>query len=526
MRRGKFLKRIIICLIAVFFIGSNNTQTASADAISDYTSYTIGTKESGALLEDGPDRYYYKFTIPTSGKINITGTMYMEDIRLRIYDLNADELWNRKLEWNSTSELISVAEEIYLTSGTYYFCVEKYGFYGSYNFNIQFTSSNESFIETNGGSNNSIDDAYIVNTNGTDYTAQLAINDTKDFWKFNLKNSGTVNFDAIFYDIEYVFWKLYDENGIELLSRRPYWNETTNNINVDEDLFLTSGTYYISVSHYSGYGKYNFKLLYTSSNETYMEKNGGTNNTVSEASDFSLGNVYNGQIAINDEKDFYKVNISSAGKYVVSLDSLMENVYIKIYDTDGSEVFSDTAYKNSVTEKISYSESVELKKGIYYIAIVKYRNYGDYTLSMNKLTKQNCPHKDYDSKWYDSTYFSKGYNKYTCKECGYSYKADYQPVKKLSQGYMYSYCDSGKGWLSVSWSTISDASGYEIRYSRDKSMKSGVKTKKIAGQSNYKATIGKLFRNRKYYLQVRAYKTEGSKTVYGKWSEKRCFKTK
>ena len=72
----------------------------------------------------------------------------------------------------------------------------------------------------------------------------------------------------------------------------------------------------------------------------------------------------------------------------------------------------------------------------------------------------------------------------------------------------------------------SDASGYQIRYCKKKSMKSGVKVMTVKGQRKYKKTISKLSRRKRYYVQVRAYKKSGKKTVYGKWSQKYMLKTK
>lgn len=57
-------------------------------------------------------------------------------------------------------------------------------------------------------------------------------------------------------------------------------------------------------------------------------------------------------------------------------------------------------------------------------------------------------------------------------------------------------------------------------------MKKGVKIKLIKGRTKSKKTIKKLSRKKKYYVQVRAYKKSGKKIVYGKWSAKKCLKTR
>ncbi len=64
-----------------------------------------------------------------------------------------------------------------------------------------------------------------------------------------------------------------------------------------------------------------------------------------------------------------------------------------------------------------------------------------------------------------------------------------------------------------------ETSGYEIRYSKKKKMKKA-KTVKITNNNTISATISKLKKGKKYYVQVRTYKTVDGKTYYSGWSKK------
>lgn len=77
-----------------------------------------------------------------------------------------------------------------------------------------------------------------------------------------------------------------------------------------------------------------------------------------------------------------------------------------------------------------------------------------------------------------------------------------------------------KQTLLVKWRKVSGANGYEIRYSKKKSMKNA---KKIAKKSTVRScNIKGLAKNTKYYVQVRAYKKDSmGKKVYGSWSNVR-----
>lgn len=524
----KILAYLLTLVMLVCTVNISDVMQVQAQSITKATPYTIGTSQSGVITENGDAKQYYTFTLPSSGEVHLTGSAYMERMYWRIYDQNAEEVWQIQSYWNSTSEVITLDETLYLTSGTYYLCAEQSWGYGNYNFRLDFISSNESFSEANWGSNNTLNTASMIDTSGKEYNGQLALNDEKDFYKFTLTDSGKVTLNVTFFKMKYVYWKLYDENGEELLSRQPWWNSTTEDIVVDEDLYLTSGNYYISYVCGSGYGKYTFSAKFSSANETYSEKNCGSNNTIQDASSLTIGKKVTGQIAINDEKDFYKFSFSSRQSYTVALNAEIRGVYVRLYDSNGNEIWSECPWSNETTQKISWSKITYLEPGTYYVSISQYGdNYGTYNLSVSRLTQSNCPHEKYDTTWHNATYFSKGYRLHKCQDCGYSYKDNYTPVLKLSQGATQSYyCTAGKGVMKIYWYTNSNASGYQVRYCKSSRFNSGVITKTVKGNSRNYITVSKLKRRQTYYVQVRPYKKSGSKTVYGAWSSKLKLRTK
>ena len=68
--------------------------------------------------------------------------------------------------------------------------------------------------------------------------------------------------------------------------------------------------------------------------------------------------------------------------------------------------------------------------------------------------------------------------------------------------------------LVVRWNTVKGAKGYQLQYALNKKFKKkkSVQTKKT------KYIIKKLKKKKTYYIRVRAYKMNGKKKVYGKWS--------
>ena len=82
---------------------------------------------------------------------------------------------------------------------------------------------------------------------------------------------------------------------------------------------------------------------------------------------------------------------------------------------------------------------------------------------------------------------------------------------------------NGKGKkLTVKWKKVTGAKGYQLQYALNKKFKKkkSIQTKKT------KYTIKKLKKKKTYYIRVRAYKMNGKKKVYGKWSTVKKVKIK
>lgn len=75
----------------------------------------------------------------------------------------------------------------------------------------------------------------------------------------------------------------------------------------------------------------------------------------------------------------------------------------------------------------------------------------------------------------------------------------------------------------LSWKKVKDAKGYHIQYALNKKFTKKKKTKLI---KKNKITIKNLKKKKTYYFRVRAYKLNGKKKVYGKWSKVKKIKIK
>lgn len=78
--------------------------------------------------------------------------------------------------------------------------------------------------------------------------------------------------------------------------------------------------------------------------------------------------------------------------------------------------------------------------------------------------------------------------------------------------------------ISLKWAKISKVTGYNVRYAPTKKKLKKAKVKNIKTNTP-KYTIKKL-KKKKYYVQVRAYRTVNGKKIYGDWSKVKSVKVK
>ena len=219
------------------------------------------------------------------------------------------------------------------------------------------------------------------------YSESIIEESQEDFYEFYLSSSGsvTIKLTAYIYKTEYY---LYDDNGEEIWClENQYWNSTSEQYNINETISLTSGTYYFSVQGANGTGDYNFKLTFNSSGESFKETTGGLNNSISSSSSIYCGRTYYGQIAINDNKDFYEFYASSSGKVTISVTAYIKRSSYYLYDSNGKEIWSDKYnYSSSSSGVLNLTQEINLpSSGYYYFCVEETSFGGDYTFSISNV---------------------------------------------------------------------------------------------------------------------------------------------
>ncbi|MBE6817241.1 MAG: hypothetical protein E7520_06035 [Ruminococcaceae bacterium] len=80
--------------------------------------------------------------------------------------------------------------------------------------------------------------------------------------------------------------------------------------------------------------------------------------------------------------------------------------------------------------------------------------------------------------------------------------------------------------ISVKWSKVSDASGYEVMWSTTKKFTSNYKSQFVTSPKTVSKTLSTARAKTTYYVRVRSYKLHGKKKVYSPWSATLSVKVK
>lgn len=563
MEKTIFMKRkgmgiFALCLLCFAFSAGilMHGSRAEAATISNAQNYTLGKTVSGTLTDTAKT---WRFTLPSSGRITLDVTTKVRETSYYIYNGSGDEVWKTRWQYtNGTTGQMHLEEDIDLTAGNYYMQIEKEsGDNDIFSFSMSFASAVESFAETGYGINNTIATASVIGFN-RNYKGQIAENDEKDMYKFTLNKSGRVSIGLTAYIYETNYY-IYDMDGEEIWSTKyNYWNSTSKQMRLDTYVDLTSGSYIFVVEKNDGTGNYNYIMKYTSANESFLEKNWGSNNDITKANVVQLGKRYYGQIADNDRKDFYKFSTKGSINLIVNA-AIYESDYY-IYDAKGNEVWKEKyQYWNDTTHILALREKVTLSPGTYYLVVERNDGTGNYnfqinsyydlrSLSLNKTNLVLKPGQSFTLKagfapsnatnkkieWRSGNSFvatvsakgvvkAKTYGDTTITvtsqendEISRSCRVIVTPKKaKIVRVAAYKLFLSKKRGITVYYSVPGGSDGIQIVYAKSKSMKSSKKIKKYLK-----------LKKGNYYFRARAYTLVNGKRYYGSWSKVKKKKVK
>ena len=481
-------KKILSIVVAIAFVFTTVAQpievlasakTSVKNTVDRAISINYGQKYNGNLEAEECD--VYKFTLNASGKLRINSVgnkVGIWGIDYIIKDEDNTEVWDATASDDSAIGQNKLNEEVELIKGVYYLEIKNNNFNHrfDYHFNVTYISANESFTETIYDNNNMLENSDIIKL-GTTYKGQLAENDTRDFYKFTLNSSGKIKV-FVNSQIESFVYNIYDSEGEELLSREIDWDQDVGASRVNDYIYLTKGTYYFRIGEsyeWKDYtGNYLFSLGFTSANESFVETGYGNNNSIDTSDKISLNTTYKGQIALNDEADFYRFYVPKKQKIVITIKESDDLGYI-ILDSHGNNIWSKDNWEWN--DKIN-SQTIELNRGTYYLnASCRSWNeaYGNYSFKLTSLVKPLTP--------------------------------VIQSTKRINSSS-----------IKIAWKPVSKVTGYQI-YRSTTNKKGSYKLVKTVSSKYKEYTNTGLKTGTTYYWKVRAYRSASGERVYSNLSK-------
>lgn len=334
--KKKFLS-VLLTLCIVMGIATAVPIFARASTVDSAQTVSFNTQYSG-IVNDG-NSVYYKFYIPESGKIKMNATSTGDKVYFDIFDSSySDEL--KYVDWETSYDdnrgYYYNNYTYYLLAGTYYLEVD--GYTATYNFSLKYTSSGESFNETQSQRNDYYSQAKTIKIDKK-YKGMLCNNDNRDIYKVSVPATCMLKLYVVS-DDSTLYGGFYDRNGEEVFygindfktekdDRKGYYCTT-------ETFRLSKGTYYITFEDSSYEGSfYNFRTVFSPiiSKSKISSATGGKGKVTLRWKKSSNGNgyvLYRSNKANGKYSKIKTITKSSTTKYINKGLSRHKKYYYKI----------------------------------------------------------------------------------------------------------------------------------------------------------------------------------------------------
>lgn len=271
-------------------------------------------------------------------------------------------------------------------------------------------------------------EGYTIIKSGQSVTKDFQLSKTQQklIFKIVVPSTGYVDIGFHLEDAYLGSFNLYygDDSDVSIKNQSLTTSSSTKVANEKWSLLLNPGNYYIVYKNYGSQyiegqgwmydsGKLRVSYSFESLNVSSIDKE--DNDSIPKASYWDYKNTpsIKGSFAFKsgDRYDTYKIQIDSTAEYKIKYESSDYN-HLTIYDSEGENIKKYYAEYNKAYAKYMINDSISLSAGTYYLSADSHSNVSYYTLTFEKVVKQQSNSNNNTStsysnewvngKWYDS----------------------------------------------------------------------------------------------------------------------------
>lgn len=221
---------------------------------------------------------------------------------------------------------------------------------------------------------NSIVEATEIQLGQTVNSAITETNDV-DWYKFTTPSSGKITVNVV-YGMKVFDALLFQGENLRQVGGNSCIGKESANAAYSTYTIKTEAiqdAFYLKISKYGSYyyGNYSVTVNFESANESFCESSTHRDDSFLTANTIDLNKQYNGQIANDNDVDYYKFTITSSGKIDFSITSYVYTFYsseFEIYDSEKNTIKEIYFGGNNTNGKTEYITKY-LTAGTYYLYV-------------------------------------------------------------------------------------------------------------------------------------------------------------
>ena len=352
----------------------------------------LGHYYNASTYNDNGD--WYKIVVPGDGKLTIethsAATLKIGNATLNALKPDSTDVQLRNAKWLDIADSTLVWEIPDVSEGAYYLYMPRYSGYGHYSLTYYFTSHS---AEADPEPNDTWETATLLRS-GPGTTGQLGYDykntkDVNDWYLLPVPEEGTITLticSEATLKIGYATINSQKADGSGLTQRAAKWLDVAGDTLTFTLTNAAAGDYYLNLPHYSGYGTYALRYVFTPCSK---QNDAEPNDDWTTAAEFADGSTMDARLGYDysnsmDTKDWFRLDVPEEGSINLTIRS---EKTLKIGYATINTVKADSTLTQRTAKWLDMADSTlvftlnNAAAGAYYLYMPHYSGYGGYRVT-------------------------------------------------------------------------------------------------------------------------------------------------